>query len=59
LFYFLVYLTAEFYLNSRKDFKEYHKLSDSKKADFLSRIGAIAHAIVSTAGSLYCLTYAW
>ena len=59
-FFWLVYIVSNIYMNTAgKSNKAYHELKPGQKADFLSRVVANVHAIISCVAAVISLFGQW
>lgn len=59
VFFWILYFITEKIMDGRKDLKECVQLTSSQKADYISRIIANIHAIISAVLSYIALFYCW
>ena len=55
----LVYFISQLLLDAKKSNKHFHNLKATEKADYLSRVGAIIHAILSAIVGTVSIFYGW
>lgn len=57
--FFFVYFISQMLLEARKSNKHFQNLKPTEKADYLSRVGAILHAILSAIIGTVSVFYGW